>query len=223
MAQSNKLCPMCNKKAYPGYIACSRTCGKQLQQQCPVCIHGIILSGYNTCSRSCSLLYNYMSYSPTVLHFFRDNKVGFFMTNFWKAYIHLDGETWSSVEHYFQWKKYDSNPNLSTKLKDIIKANIKNAKDCDAVFKLTNTRNGVYRQYIHNYWHNIKDDVMQKAVYAKFSQNKRLRNMLIYTQNIQLCEDSPYDDYWGIKTQSNGKPGRNMLGIMLMQVRDQLQ
>jgi len=67
-------------------------------------------------------------------------------------------------------------------------------------------------------WNEIKDAVMWQVLMAKFD-DKMLGSMLIDTGNIELIEDNHWGDtYWG---RCNGK-GQNKLGIMLMEVREEL-
>lgn len=61
-------------------------------------------------------------------------------------------------------------------------------------------------------WENIKNQVMWKALVAKFSQHEVLKQLLLSTGNRTLIEDSPHDSYWGI---GNDGKGLNMLGKML--------
>lgn len=67
-------------------------------------------------------------------------------------------------------------------------------------------------------WDEIKEDVMQKIVDAKFSQNPKLQKLLLDTGNKKIVEDSP-DEYWG---KQNGK-GLNKLGLILERTRAKLQ
>lgn len=69
-------------------------------------------------------------------------------------------------------------------------------------------------------WEDIKDDIMRKAVFEKFSQNKSIRNILISTKDEVIVEDTSSDYYWVIKSNGTGK---NMLGKILMEVRNQLK
>lgn len=69
-------------------------------------------------------------------------------------------------------------------------------------------------------WDVIKDGIMYDIVYAKFSQNDRLRNMLLATDNAVLEEGNTWGDmYWGTVRGI----GRNQLGLTLMQVRKVLR
>ena len=69
-------------------------------------------------------------------------------------------------------------------------------------------------------WEKIKDDIMREVVLAKFTQNKDCREILLSTGDAQLIEHTDKDKYWA--DGGNGT-GKNMLGIILMEVRDFLQ
>lgn len=69
-------------------------------------------------------------------------------------------------------------------------------------------------------WEEVKDQVMLDIVRAKFSQNEILKEKLLATGDAHLVEGNTWGDcYWGV---CKGK-GRNHLGIILMQVRKELQ
>ena len=69
-------------------------------------------------------------------------------------------------------------------------------------------------------WEEFKDNVMRKAVYAKFSQNIELKNILLDTDSEYIVENTSNDYYWGCGINGSGK---NMLGIILMEIRDKLK
>ena len=69
-------------------------------------------------------------------------------------------------------------------------------------------------------WEEVKDNVMRKAVYAKFSQNIELKNILLDTDSEYIVENTSNDYYWGCGINGSGK---NMLGIILMEIRDKLK
>ena len=69
-------------------------------------------------------------------------------------------------------------------------------------------------------WEKVKDDVMRKALYAKFSQNKDIKNILVSTDNTKLIENSPNDYYWGCGFDNSGL---NRLGVLLMELRTLFQ
>ena len=60
---------------------------------------------------------------------------------------------------------------------------------------------------------------MRIALKEKFTQHPKLGERLVKTGNKKLIEDSSKDDYWG-----GAIPGsKNMLGILLMELRDELK
>ena len=76
------------------------------------------------------------------------------------------------------------------------------------------------RVKLRNDWEEVKDQIMYEIVLNKFSQNEELRKKLIATGDEYLEEGNTwYDTYWGV---CNGK-GKNKLGKILMQVREELR
>ena len=69
-------------------------------------------------------------------------------------------------------------------------------------------------------WDSVKVSVMTEAVLAKFSQHEDLRALLLATGDAMLIEHTDNDDYWGDGGDGSGK---NMLGRILMRVREQLR
>ena len=66
----------------------------------------------------------------------------------------------------------------------------------------------------------VKEEIMYKGLFAKFTQHKNLKNVLLDTQDAILQEDSPTDYIWG--TGADGT-GQNLLGFILMKVRDDIR
>lgn len=69
-------------------------------------------------------------------------------------------------------------------------------------------------------WQAIKVDRMKDILRAKFSQHDDLKQKLIDTGDAILIEDSKTDNFWGCGRNMRGK---NMLGNLLMQVREELK
>lgn len=66
-------------------------------------------------------------------------------------------------------------------------------------------------------WNTARNDAMRKAVQAKFDNNPEIMEQLKALADEYISEDNTWGDtYWGI---SGGK-GQNMLGKILMDVRD---
>lgn len=69
-------------------------------------------------------------------------------------------------------------------------------------------------------WESVKDDVMLYWVREKFYRSPQLQERLIRTAPAHLLETNTWGDlYWGVDPAGNGK---NRLGGILMQVRDEL-
>lgn len=82
---------------------------------------------------------------------------------------------------------------------------------------------GLYHWDIAPGWSKNKVDRMRKVLYAKFQQHGDLRATLLLTGQRTIIEcgktDNAVNRFWG---EVNGK-GKNVLGILLMEYRCQLQ
>lgn len=110
------------------------------------------------------------------------------------------------MEHYFQAMKFEGTEQFTRILNC---GSPKQAKD------LGQSRATPIRQD----WDSIKEEIMLKGLREKF-KNPELKTVLLSTGKKELVENSPYDKYWGIGP--NGK-GKNRLGVLLMQLRTELQ
>lgn len=148
---------------------------------------------------------------PTVIKFYNENEPYYEFTNFYQAPITMvfNGKlfVFPTSEHYYQAMKYVNEPNWQTHLFTILS----NSSPRSA---FNYSRKNSFNQSFHS----IKDTIMYNAVLAKFTQNKKLGNLLKSTGNAELIENSTSDFYWGIGDGS----GKNKLGKILMLVRSQL-
>jgi ribA/ribD-fused uncharacterized protein len=119
----------------------------------------------------------------------------------------LDELYWSTSEHYFQAQKFIGTPYL---------AKLRLVKTPKEAANMGRQRTLPLRSD----WEDVKDNIMRKAVFSKFSTNKDIQGILLSTGNEKLVENSPIDYYWGCGADGSGK---NMLGIVLMEVRQQLK
>jgi ribA/ribD-fused uncharacterized protein len=82
---------------------------------------------------------------------------------------------------------------------------------------------GLYYWDITPRWSTLKFDRMKAVLASKFSQHEDLKAILLRTGSARLVEsatvDNPVNRLWG---EVNGV-GRNMLGILLMQVRSEIR
>lgn len=125
-------------------------------------------------------------------------------SNFAYYPVKIDGKIWSTTEHYFQAQKFND-PNYQEK--------IRKAKTPNVAAILGRDR----KQKIRNDWDSIKCNIMKKALLAKFTQHEILQELLRNTGKAKLIEHTENDNYWG--DGGNGK-GRNMLGTILMDIRE---
>lgn len=89
------------------------------------------------------------------------------------------------------------------------------------------------RNFNDTIWNSNKKQIVFNGNIAKFSdpRNVNLKEYLIATDNMILVEASPYDKIWGIGldarnakyTPENRWPGQNLLGKILMNVREYLK
>ena len=69
-------------------------------------------------------------------------------------------------------------------------------------------------------WDQVKDEIMLRAVRAKFTQHVDLAALLLSTGGALIVECSRRDTYWG---DGGDGSGANRLGQILMAVRAELR
>ncbi|MCE3254785.1 MAG: hypothetical protein K0R25_279 [Rickettsiaceae bacterium] len=96
-----------------------------------------------------------------------------------------------------------------------------NAKTPREVFDLANSKKGKFKHSIRADWEdrNTKIEVMDAVLECKFTQDEKLKKLLLDTGNAELIEDSPEDSFWGVGEDGSG---RNELGKALMRLRAKL-
>ena len=130
------------------------------------------------------------------------------LSNFFLAPFTLDGKEYPTVEHYFQSQKYiTTRPAYAEEVR---------AKPTPSQAR-TAGRN--LQVPIRGDWEDVKIELMKTALQAKFEQNPELQDKLCNTEGHVLVHEASWDNYWG--TGSTGK-GTNLLGILLMQIRDMM-
>ncbi len=128
-------------------------------------------------------------------------------SNFSDHPIAIDGELWPTTEHYFQAQKF-----AGTKFEKDIRL-LKTPMEAKIA--------GQDKSHpIRNDWERVKDNIMRKAIFQKFSQYPDLKKLLLSTADSYLIESANNDSYWGGGKNCKGK---NMLGIILMETREKLR
>ena len=69
-------------------------------------------------------------------------------------------------------------------------------------------------------WEKVKDEVMLQALRMKFNQHPEITKGLLATGDAILIEHTKNDAYWADGGDGSGK---NRLGLLLMQVREELK
>lgn len=127
-----------------------------------------------------------------------------FLSNFYTSPIVIFGKTYITVEHAYQAMK-SLNPHDSETIR--------------LAYTPGKAKSLGKHLVCREDWDEIKDSVMYFLLQLKF-QNKELATKLKETSPHELIEGNTYGDiYWGQCPIGNGK---NMLGKLLMVVRDEL-
>ena len=128
----------------------------------------------------------------------------YFLSNFYSAQVMYEGLLYKNNESAFQ----------SAKVKDLERR--KQFCELDPSVAKRKGRNVLLRQD----WENVKDEIMYQCVKDKFTRNLDLKQKLLDTDDEELIEGNTWNDtYWGI---CKGR-GKNMLGKILMRVREELK
>ena len=139
-------------------------------------------------------------YSP------RERPYGCF-SNFSAHGFTLDTAWWPTSEHYFQAQKFAGTPHVEQ---------VRLASSPMEAANLGRQRDLPLRAD----WEAVKDDVMRRAVLCKFETHADIRTLLLATGDAEIVENAANDYYWGCGADGSG---RNMLGVVLMQVRQILR
>jgi ribA/ribD-fused uncharacterized protein len=143
---------------------------------------------------------------PVINFYATTDEYGCF-SNFSRHPIELGGKTWPTSEHYFQAQKFAGTEH---------EEDVRNAPTAMIAARLGRSRERPLRRD----WDDVKDRIMLEAVRAKFIQHDDLRAILLGTGDARLVEHTANDSYWG---DGGDGSGRNRLGEILMQVREELR
>jgi ribA/ribD-fused uncharacterized protein len=138
------------------------------------------------------------------IYFYRVNESYGCFSNFSHHPFELDGKLWKTSEHYFQSQKF-----IGTPYEDEIRL----VESPMVAAKLGRDRSKPLRTD----WEIVKDNIMRKAVLEKFKTHQDIQQLLLSTGTNEIIEKTQNDYYWGCGKDGTGK---NMLGKILMEVRD---
>ena len=144
-----------------------------------------------------------------------------FLSNWYPCEFIVDNVKYWCTEQYMMAKKAELFGDSEVQAEIMASKNQKEIKDLG--------------RKVHNFdgtvWDKNKKSIVLDGNLAKFSQNEKLKSMLLSTGDKILVEASPYDKIWGIgrsvrdgvnlKIPTNWL-GENLLGFILMEVREKL-
>lgn len=128
------------------------------------------------------------------------------LDNRYPAAFTLDGETWPTVEHYYQASKFPTLPDFQKEIRLMPTA--------AAAMKAGKAKDP--SKPIRADWKEQREVIMRKGVFAKFNQHPALKEKLLDTYPRPLVFADANDAFWGY---GRTKMGQNKLGSILMQYR----
>ena len=130
------------------------------------------------------------SVTHTEIRFFTPR---FYPFDSFSAYtVELWGKKFPTVEHAYQWKKYElSNPALAQQIFD--------APNPNAVKKISDA----HKDQVSSVWDEQKVSVMEEILKAKTAQHEKVRSLLVESGTRTIVENSPTDGFWGIGPDGN--------------------
>jgi ribA/ribD-fused uncharacterized protein len=142
-------------------------------------------------------------------------------SNMFEAPMQVEGVTFPTVEHYFQWSKAKQFGDAGAQAKIMKTPSPKSVKSYGK--KVTG--------FDADVWGEKSVQVMRTGVKAKFMQHPELLKKLMDTGVRPLAEADPRSKFWGIGTSSDTSkakkpdlwPGKNMMGKILMELRTELK
>jgi ribA/ribD-fused uncharacterized protein len=127
-------------------------------------------------------------------------------SNFSAHPVFVDGQSWRTSEHYFQAQKF-MNPEA--------RHQIRMAETPMRAAQLGRSRDNPLRPD----WDHVKDEVMRSVVRLKVTQHADVQETLASTGGAMIVEHTTNDSYWA---DGGDGTGLNMLGVILMEIRDEL-
>lgn len=143
------------------------------------------------------------------------------LSNFEKCYIKYKGHLFATTEQAFMWEKaifFNDHEIAGRILKE---ENPAKAKKLGREVK----------NFDDSKWSKVCYEIMYKINYEKYFQNTRLKNILLNTDDKMIIEANPRDTRWAIGLSAEDDrvldesqwQGENLLGKVLMQIRDELK
>ena len=141
-------------------------------------------------------------------------------SNWFPATFIVESMTFNCAEQYMMYMKAKTFNDQETMSKVMATSNPKEQKKLGRGLKNFNPVA----------WDKVKYSIVYDGCLAKYSQDTDLKKDILDTKDLILVEASPYDKIWGIgmaedhpdATDPNKWQGENLLGKVLMEVRETL-
>ncbi|MCI6868738.1 MAG: NADAR family protein [Lachnospiraceae bacterium] len=143
-------------------------------------------------------------------------------SNWYKAYFEYVGRRFSSVEQYMMYHK-------ALMFREYeLSEQIANTDNPALIKKLGRS---YMKSFNSDLWDKTSKQIVKRAIRAKFEQNPELLDVLLGTEELVLTECSKNDKKWGNGVAIDDEDrfctskwtGKNLLGRILMEVRDELR
>lgn len=144
----------------------------------------------------------------------------YILSNFSAFRLQWRGLNFDTSEAAYHWERFATgqggrSPAIGA-MANRIADQIRFAPSAHEAFKLAQENKSLQRED----WDEVKVPTMRQVLFAKARQHEYVRRKLLATDWRELVEDSWRDDFWGWGENQDGK---NWLGKLWMQVRDELR
>lgn len=157
------------------------------------------------------------TYDRSELVCFKNKGKNAIFSNFYPFTFTVDGVTFHSVEQFYHWRRLQGTPRFQEKI--LTYTDEKNAWRC---FNYTRNR-GVAAVIEKDLSKRI--EYMREALRLKLTHCEGFREALMATGNRPIAEinqTSKPDDIWAVNVSREAASGSNILGKLLMELRQSL-
>ncbi|KAJ7888790.1 hypothetical protein B0H13DRAFT_2235009 [Mycena leptocephala] len=131
-------------------------------------------------------------------------------TNFSSHPVFYDNKRYPTSEHLFQSFKFQPHrPRLAEHI-----------RTCSERPSVAFSEARRFQPEVRSDWKDVNIQMMDLALWHKFTQHESLKKELLATDDAELVEDSDKDSFWGVGTD---RRGRNELGKALERLRTKLR
>lgn len=142
------------------------------------------------------------------IRFYRATGEHGYLSNLYPCEIQMGGRAFATSEHAYQFGK-PSEPAVAEWLMAAPSPSL-----------CAQAAHALFPWQVKPDWNKAKVQRMKVVLIAKFTQHPELRARLLATGGARLIEESKMDNFWGMGKSGNGQ---NMLGVLLMELRDVLR